>query len=479
MEEIKQYLSIEEVANHFNYTPQYIRSLAKKGVIPSTMVGKTWIVDSSILTDKSYQIQLYKDISDQKRKVGDKPSIVALSFFSGAMGLDLGLEKAGISILLASEIEPNTRKSIILNRPEIGLIGDINNYSAQEIRDYARIDNQTDIDLIVGGPPCQAFSTAGKRAGFNDIRGNVFLTFVDRILELRPKFAVIENVRGLLSAPFEGELSQDKNFGYAKKTEDQEKGGALLHIIRKLESGGYSVTFNLYNSANYGAPQKRERVVIFCSRDGHKIPYLAPTHSEHGEYGLPKWKSLKEVISDLHENEQESLSFPEKRLKYYRLLKSGQYWKHLPEDLQKEALGNTFYTTGGRTGFLRRLDWNKPSPTLVTDPTMPATDLAHPVENRPLSILEYKRIQEFPDDWILYGSLKDKYRQIGNAVPISLGYAIGKQIVALLTNVPVEKAPIGFPFSRYLNTDELSFKALMNKKKRKTFGSKNLLLFNE
>ncbi|NCB01097.1 MAG: DNA cytosine methyltransferase [Spirochaetia bacterium] len=478
MEEKKQYLSIEEVAQHFNYSPQYVRTLAKKGTIPSTMVGKTWIVDSSILTNKTYQIQLYKDIPDQKRVSKENPPIIALSFFSGAMGLDLGIEKAGISVLLASEIEPNTRKSIILNKPEIGLIGDINNYSPKQIREFAGLDSKTDIDVIIGGPPCQAFSTAGKRESFNDSRGNVFLTFIDRILTLRPKFAVIENVRGLLSAAFESGYRKEDFLTNKDMLLEREKGGALLHIIRQLEEGGYSVTFNLYNSANYGSPQKRERIVIFCSRDGQKVPYLSPTHSEHGDFGLPKWRTLKEVISDLRESEQESLTFPEKRLKYYRLLKSGEYWKHLPLDLQKEALGNTFYTTGGRTGFLRRLDWNKPSPTLVTDPTMPATDLAHPVEERPLSILEYKRIQEFPDDWILFGSLKDKYRQIGNAVPLSLGYAIGKHLVHLLQNIPFEKPPVGFPYSRYTHTDERSFKELMKKKNSKIDENKNLSLFS-
>ena len=119
---------------------------------------------------------------------------------------------------------------------------------------------------------CQAFSTAGKREAFGDKRGNVFLTYIDRILELRPRFAVIENVRGLLSAPFEGEVKE--GFGYAPKTPEELKGRALEHIIKKLEDGGYSVSFNLYNAANYGSPQKRERVVIICSRDGVKAPYL-------------------------------------------------------------------------------------------------------------------------------------------------------------------------------------------------------------
>ena len=109
----------------------------------------------------------------------------------------------------------------------------------------------------------------------------------------------------------------------------------------------------------------------------------------------------------------------------------------------------------------------KPSPTLVTDPTMPATDLCHPYLDRPLSIQEYKRIQEFPDDWKLFGSIKDKYRQIGNAVPVSLGKAIGKEILTLLEGNMPPSPPEGFPFSRYRGTDERSFKKEMRKKQMK------------
>ena len=463
METNKQYLSVEEVAKELGYSAQYIRSLAKDGRIPAFMVGKTWVINKESLSDPTVMFKLQKDVSDQKRKDTSKPKYKALSFFSGAMGLDLGIENAGISFLLASEFEPNARKTILLNRPNIGLIGDINKFSAKDIRDYAGLGPKEEIDLIVGGPPCQAFSTAGKREAFNDERGNVFLTYIDRILSLRPKYAVIENVRGLLSAPY-SMVYDKKGLGYAPKTPTEQKGLALYHIINKLEEGGYSVSFTLYNAANYGAPQKRERVVIMCSRDGKRIPYLCPTHSENGDFGLPKWKTLKEALEGLDESKPEYIPFPERRLKYYRLLKEGQYWKNLPIELQKEALGSSYELGGGKTGFLRRLAWNQPSPTLVTDPTMPATDLGHPIEDRPLSVQEYKRIQEFPDDWYIYGTIKEQYRQIGNAVPISLGYAIGKQLITLLKGKVPKEPPSGFPFSRYENTDDVSFKQLIEKR---------------
>ena len=175
--------------------------------------------------------------------------------------------------------------------------------------------------------------------------------------------------------------------------------------------------------------------MFFCSRDGEKVPYLAPTNDEFGNFNLPKWKSLNDAIGDLKEEEQEYAVFPEKRLKYYRMLKAGQNWRFLPKEVQKEALGGAYEAGGGKVGFFRRLDWNKPAPTLVTDPTMPATDLCHPNKDRPISVQEYKRIQEFPDDWNLFGSLKDKYRQIGNAVPPLLAKALGEMIVNYFSRI--------------------------------------------
>jgi DNA (cytosine-5)-methyltransferase 1 len=396
-------------------------------------------------------------VADHARKRGNiRVGVVGLSFFSGALGLDLGLERAGIKVLLASEIDEPTRETIAQNRPDVGLIGDIRNYSAQQLREFAGLDEKEEIDLVIGGPPCQAFSTAGKRQGFEDSRGNVFLTFIDRILELKPKYAVIENVRGLLSAPLSHRPHERRGFGFPPLTPDEEKGGALLYILERLRAASYGVSFNLYNAANFGAPQKRERVVIVCSRSGVKLPYLRPTHSENGEFGLPRWRTVREALAGLPAKGHDFVSFPEKRLRFYRMLQPGQYWKDLPPEFHKEALGGAYFADGGRTGFLRRVPWDEPAPTLVTHPAMPATDLAHPVEDRPLSVQEYKRLQEFPDSWRFAGTILDQYRQIGNAVPASLGEAIGRLIVDDMGHRH-KKQLAGFPYSRYVATDEMSW----------------------
>ena len=384
----------------------------------------------------------------------------SLSFFSGCMGLDLGLEIAGIKHLLFCENDPTCIKTISNNRPKIPIIDDILKYNSKEIRSIAGLKQNESPDLIVGGPPCQAFSTAGKRKSFKDPRGNVFLYFVKTILELTPKYFVIENVRGLLSAALKHRPLNQRGAEHPQLTEEEIPGGALNYILNQLKTGGYDISFNLYNSANYGVPQIRERVIMIGSLTGGRVPYLKPTHSASGENGLKKWETFREATKGLKEKDMESIKFPDKRLKYYRLLKAGQNWRDLPnEKLKKEALGNSFHAGGGKTGFLRRLAWDKPSPTVVTHPAMPATDLCHPKINRPLSVQEYKRIQQFPDNWELAGTTIQKFKQLGNAVPLGLGQATGETIIDHIQggNWNEELMP-GFSFSRYKNTNDRSWR---------------------
>lgn len=451
-------LSVSEAALKLGLTPQQVRSLCRDGKLESEKIGSTWIINEDSIDE--FIDNSNSGVAEDQAYYGfnfkEKGKPIALSFFSGAMGLDIGLEKAGFQTLLASEIDKACRKTILKNRPNIALVGDISNYSPSQIRFISGLEPEEEIDLVVGGPPCQAFSTAGKRKGFEDERGNVFLTFIDMIIGLNPRFAVIENVRGLLSAPLNHIPHKDRLEKGIDIDERNLSGGALKFVLDKLKNAGYSVSFNLYNAANFGTPQKRERVIIICSRDTEKLPHLEPTHSENGEFGLKKWLTFKDAVNGLEQIQHEHLNFPEKRLKYYERLTAGQNWRNLPAYLQIEAMGASYFSGGGKTGFLRRLAWNEPSPTLVTHPAMPATDLCHPTENRPLSVQEYKRIQQFPDDWEITGSLLEKYKQIGNAVPVGLGYALGKHLIKFL-NGEVIKRFSNFKYSRYLNTDEVTW----------------------
>ena len=381
-----------------------------------------------------------------------------MSFFSGALGLDLGLEKAGLTPVLYNEIEKKFCETIKLNKPNVPLYDcDIRDLNAKKLLKDHNL-KKGDLFAIVGGPPCQAFSTAGNRQGLSDERGNVFLHFIDLIQMMMPKYAIIENVRGLLSAPLKHRPHDKRGGGFAPLTLEERPGGALAYIISKLERAGYKLSFTLYNAANFGVPQIRERIIILANREGTEIPYMAASHSLE-DRTLPPWKTTRDAIWDLRNNKNlEHTNFPEKRLKYYRILKSGQNWRSLPVEIQKEAMGKSFYAGGGKTGFLRRLDWNTPSPTLVTSPTMPATDLCHPTKERPLSIEEYLRIQTFPDNYKLFGRTLDKYKQLGNAVPCLLGTAIGKHLLKF-DNGTLKKFNTDGRLSRYLNTDHNSWRS--------------------
>ncbi len=463
-------IPISEAAEKLALTAQQVRKIYRDGKINAEKIGSVWMlekvsVDAYFLSNTCGVAEDQPHYHKKPNQLSNNP--IALSFFSGAMGLDLGLEKAGFQTILASEIDNASRKTIQTNRPDVALIGDVRSYSPDDIKQITGLGNQ-EPDLIVGGPPCQAFSTAGRRKGFEDERGNVFLNYINLILELRPKYAVIENVRGLLSAPLKHRPHELRGPDHPPITKEELPGGALNHIIGMLSKSGYAVSFNLYNAANFGTPQTRERVILICSRDGQKAPYLIPTHHKKGLLELPKWRTFEEAVSHLSKTEHHHIEFPDKRKKFYEHLSPGQNWRSLPEELQKEAMGGSYHAAGGKTGFFRRLAWDKPSPTLLTHPAMPATDLCHPTENRPLSVEEYKAVQEFPDHWKISGSIIEQYRQIGNAVPVGLGFAVGKLLQRLLNGENIEHPFPRFQFSRYRNTDDVSWRQQFNNTMNKT-----------
>lgn len=452
MTNVEECLTVTEAAEYLKITPQYVRKLIKEGKLSALQKGKQWLISNNAISEYLRNNNIIVEPDDHARKSSSVPPIVALSFFSGAMGLDIGMEKGGIPAILACEFDKYCRMTIEKNRPDMALIGDINNYTPEKILEMANLPKGQHVDVIFGGPPCQAFSTAGSQRAFDDKRGNVFLKYLDVVDAIKPTYVIIENVRGLLSTAY-----------YYNNSTKPIKGGALLIILDKLKEMGYNVSFNLYNAANYGAPQIRERVVLIGKyHSDKKVSYLQPTSYKEPMLGLKPWKTLGDAVSDIESHPQHHIDFPEKRLRFYRLLKAGQYWKDLPPELQEEAMGAKLKLGGGKTGFFRRVSFDKPSPTLVTNPAMPATDLCHPTENRPLSVEEYARIQEFPDDWHICGPILEQYKQIGNAVPIKLGEAIAKTILADMNNEPT-KLYDNFPYSRYKNTSDVTWTAHMQK----------------
>lgn len=341
----------------------------------------------------------------------------SISFFSGGMGLDIGLIQAGIDIVVGQDIDASCIRTIQANGHR-GFAGDIREITSEEILSSVQM-KPGEAFLVCGGPPCQPFSTAGKRLGINDPRGSLFKEYVRMIEGIRPRFFVMENVKGLMSS-----LLKDEN---GRNTETK----VLDVILEEFNKLNYSTIFGVLDAVNYGVPQFRERFVLIGSRDNESIFLPAPTHFHVHQNPAYRWKTLGETIKDLENIQGDCAEFSEARLKYLRMVPEGGNWKSLPESVIKEAMGGAYLSGGGKVGFYRRLSYSQPSPTLVTSPVQKATMMCHPRKDRPLSVAEYARIQQFPDNWNFCGSLSDKYRQIGNAVPVGLARAIGEMLISV------------------------------------------------
>ncbi len=437
-------LSINDCAKKIKTSSQFIRNQIKNKSLIAEKVGKGWIVQEDNLLNWIKETDFIVEPEDHPRLSNIVPDKIAFSFFTGAGGLDIGMAEAGIHPVLVSDIDKHARKSIARNYPNEALVGDVTKYNADKIYEFAKIPRDKQVDYMFGGPPCQAFSTAGRRRGYGDARGDVFIKYLDLIGQIRPKYAIIENVRGLLSIPAIFDLSDERGI----------KGGVLLYALKKLRSFGYTVSFDLYNAANFGAAETRERVIIIAKLGNKKVDYLEPTNSQNSELNLPKWKTFGDIVSDIENKPQHYIEYPAKRMKFIKFVPEGGNWRSLSKEMQQEAMGKSYFLSGGKTGFYRRLSFNKPAPTLVTHPTMPATDLIHPQLDRPLSVEEYARVQGFPDNWVIEGTLLDKYKQIGNAVPVSLGKAIGDRVLADENGEQLAECFSSFKNSRYKNTKD-------------------------
>ncbi len=374
---------------------------------------------SSPYADQSVreQLALY-GASDLQIRANRRHPYPVVSLFSGAMGLDLGLQKAGLHTVVAQDIDPWCIETIRRNG-HIAVKGDLRELlntssGAQALVEAAgiRVDR---LFAVVGGPPCQPFSTAGKRLGASDERGQLFEYFLEVVDQLRPRFFVMENVKGLASMP---------------SSLDEPGSQPLLEVIlERIDKLGYRAVHGVLDAVHYGTPQFRERLVIIGSRDGEDVFLPEPTHFPHHQNPDMRWRTFRDAVADLTDIGP-CARFSSTTQSWIEQVPEGGNWKSLPLELRREAMGGAFESGGGKVGFFRRLTQDEPAPTLVTSPVQKATLLAHPKEHRPLSVNEYARIQGFPDDWRFLGKAADCYRQIGNAVPVPLGMAIGQALVA-------------------------------------------------
>lgn len=320
-----------------------------------------------------------------------------IELFAGAGGLALGLEQAGFDGLAYVEINGDACETLRRNRPEWNVIeGDVH-----EI-DFRQYDGQ--VDLVSGGFPCQAFSMAGKRLGFGDIRGTLFAEIIRCANETHPKMLLMENVKGLLS----------------------HDGGRTFETIRhEVEKAGYSLQWEIMNASYHGVGQARERIVMIGIRDdlADKIAFEYPKPDD-------RQMTLRDALDGVPDSP--GVSYSEKKAKVLDLVPPGGCWIDLPQDIAREYMKSSYDSPGGKRGMARRLSWDRPCLTLTTSPSQKQTERCHPDETRPLTVREYARVQSFPDDWEFAGGIGSQYRQIGNAVPVEMARRIGVQIVKAL-----------------------------------------------
>jgi len=366
------------------------------------------------------------------------------SFFSGALGLDLGLEQAGLHPTLANEIHPAFCRSIRANRPGLDLIeGDVRSLTGESLRGHRSFDGE--VFLMAGGPPCQPFSSGGKRAALNDPRGNLLYEFFRLVGEVRPCYFALENVANLTTAalkhrPIERRPGKHWNLrhyetprlpGLGEDTlpleADEMAGSALRQLVRDVGELGYHITFAVVDAADYGAPQKRLRFLMLGSRDFPPPSIPAPTHG-HGK-DKAAHVTVGDTIRHLASEPGPHSDYTEPMARLFRQVPSGGNWRSLPKELHKEALGGAYEAGGGKTGFFRRLSWDTPAPTVTGRANRKGSAMCHPEATRPLSVLECAALQGFPPGWQFSGAMNVQYMQVGNAVPVVLGHAIGNAIL--------------------------------------------------
>lgn len=345
-----------------------------------------------------------------------------IDLFSGVGGLSFGFSNLPqFNIIAANEIEKDISIAYTLNHPDVAMMNcDINELTEEKLNEVLKGQK---VDLVVGGPPCQSYSTLGKRQ--MDSRANLFMQYKRVLHILNPKAFVFENVSGILS---------------------MDKGRLFERVKREFESLGYKLKHKLLDAVDFGVPQHRERVILVGFKENNDFEFPLPTHGE----GLKPYVTLKDAIGDLAKIKSgqmdnsfdksisnEFLNFVRKDdekltehsapkngehlIKIMETLKDGQCKDDLPENLRpKSGYGNTY----------AKLWWEKPSVTITRNFACPSSSRCiHPRDSRAMSIREGARLQSFPDDYKFYGSDGMKRLEIGNAVPPLLSQAIAAKML--------------------------------------------------
>ncbi len=401
----KDYLTIAEVAELLGKNKETLRRWDKEGKLSAVRepISNYRVYKKSDIENLFSNFIDLKADSENLNFVHPDNDYKVLELFAGAGGLAVGLEKAGLKCVALNEIDKYACQTLRENRPHWNVLeGDIKNF------EFSQYHNQ--VDVVTGGFPCQAFSYAGKRLGFEDARGTLFYEFARVVREVNPPICIGENVRGLVN---------------------HDGGRTLQGMISILNEIGYNVVpIQVLKAIHYKVPQKRERLILVGIRNDIDVNF---------EYPKPYKKiyTLKDALKsgELFNRDvpkSPGAKYPLGKKEILDLVPPKGYWRDLPVDIQKEFMGASFYLGGGKTGMARRIGWDEPCLTLTCSPAQKQTERCHPDETRPFTVREYARIQTFPDNWAFEGPVSQQYKQIGNAVPVNLGCEIGYSIIKFL-----------------------------------------------
>lgn len=403
------FLSVNNLADLMGTSVATAQKWGENGTYPLRINknGKKGFYMEELSTNDTVKNMLQSRWEDEMNVVPHR-DYTSVELFAGAGGLAIGMHMAGFRHVLLNELNHTACQTLNLNRPDWNVIeGDIHNVDFTPLRGH--------IDFLSGGFPCQAFSYAGKKGGLNDTRGTLFFELARAVSEIRPKVFMGENVKGLLS----------------------HDGGKTMDVIRNAISElGYTlVEPRVLKAIMYQVPQKRERLILIAIRNdlAQNVQFYWPD-PYHRVMTLRDAFFKGELFSE-DVPSSEGQTYPAKKARVMAMVPEGGDWRDLPVEEQKAYMGGSYYLGGGKTGMARRLSMDEPSLTLTCAPAQKQTERCHPIETRPLTVREYARIQTFPDTWHFAGNMSEQYKQIGNAVPVNLAYAIGRSIIRLLNDI--------------------------------------------
>ena len=405
----KTIISDTNLADILGVSVRTVESWIEKEKYPShkNKKGRSCFYMQDLMTIPEVR-QMLETRWDEEACVTPLRDFTSVELFAGAGGLALGMHLAGFRHVLLNEMDAMACQTLRRNHPEWNVLeGDIHQI------DFTPLRGQ--VDFLSGGFPCQAFSYAGKKGGLDDARGTLFFELVRAVREIQPKVFMGENVKGLLS----------------------HDDGKTLEVIRNAiaELGYTLVEPRVLKAIMYQVPQKRERLILVAIRNdiAERVQFRWPDPYKRVMILRDAFYAGELFPVDVPASDGQA--YPEKKRRVMEMVPEGGDWRDLPEEVQKEYMGGSFYLGGGKTGMARRLSLDEPSLTLTCAPAQKQTERCHPLETRPLTVREYARIQTFPDEWRFEGNLTAQYKQIGNAVPVNLSYAIGRSLIRLFNEI--------------------------------------------